>query len=142
MNKSTSAPKIKTSEKALVKSDEREAIFKQLKELFYPFVPPLTVSKDTSTNYELISGKPINYMGVKKDSMYFGALIIQSSYAGLYLMHVYTHPENLNKLGPELRKTLKGKSCFHIKKLDQNLLKQIKQAISDGVKCYKRAGFI
>jgi len=33
---------------------------------------------------------------------------------------------------PELLKLLKGKSCFHIKQLDANLEKQIKEALEKG----------
>lgn len=81
-------------------------------------------------------------MGRKRPEMYFGAAFIQSNYVGLYLMHVYMSKNGLEKLGPELRKTLEGKSCFHIKTLDKNLIKQIEVAVKDDIDCYKKPGFI
>ena len=74
--------------------------------------------------------------------MYFGAAIIQGNYVGLYLMHVYLSADYLKKIANELGRTLKGKSCFHIKKLDDNLIKQIETAVSEGIDCYKKLGFI
>lgn len=81
-------------------------------------------------------------MGRKKPEVYFGAAIIQSNYVGLYLMHVYMNAEYLKKISPELVKTLKGKSCFHIKTLDNNLIKQIEAAVKDGMECYRKLNFI
>jgi hypothetical protein len=57
-------------------------------------------------------------------------------------MHVYISSDYLKKISPDLMKTLKGKSCFHIKALDENLIKQIKTAVKDGMECYKKLNFI
>jgi len=45
-------------------------------------------------------------------------------------------------MGPDLRKLLKGKSCFHIKKLDENLVNQIETALKEGLNYYKMQGAI
>ena len=42
---------------------------------------------------------------------------------------------------PELFSTLKGRSCFHIKKLDKKLLSQIKKSLEMGYKLYKKRGW-
>jgi hypothetical protein len=36
---------------------------------------------------------------------------------------------------------LKGKSCFHIKELDTDLLKEIKKAVDSGYKMYRKKGW-
>ena len=46
-----------------------------------------------------------------------------------------------NKLKPELLKTLKGKTCFHIKKEDPVLLQQIKEALQIGYEYYTSNGW-
>jgi len=122
--------------------DQRLEIFKQLKQILSKYSPPLTAVSDFEGRYELVSKKPTEFMGRKRPEMYFGAAIIQSNYVGLYLMHVYMSADYLKKISPDLMKTLKGKSCFHIKTLDDNLIKQIKTAVKDGMECYRKLNFI
>src|SRR2546423_10945845 len=110
MNRSTSAPKKAVVKKAVIKKDEKPEIFKKLRDIFSAYAPPLSVITDTSTRYELVSNKSVEFMGKKRDNMYFGAVMVQKGFVGFYLMHIYVKPEYVEKLGPELRKLLKGKS--------------------------------
>jgi hypothetical protein len=139
MSKSTSEPKKQSRPKP---TDKQLEIFEKLKEILAKHVPPLTAVESSQRGYELVSKKPVEFLGKKRPEMYFGAVMIQSSYVGLYLMHVYVKPERLNGLAPDLKKLLKGKSCFHIKTLDNSLIKQIEAAVKDGVDCYRKLGFI
>ena len=68
---------------------------------------------------------------------YFASAIIQKGYVGFYFMPVYSTPEMKDLFPPELLSLLKGKSCFHIKKLDKKLLAQVRKALKDGYKLYK-----
>src|SRR4051812_28371995 len=120
MNRSTSTPKKRSQPK---KPENLEGIFMILKAMLARYVPPLTPIYDKPDRYELVSKKPIEFMGVKKEAVCFASTRIQGSFVGLYLMHVYMQPKNLEKLGPRLRKALKGKTCFHIKEIDQELTK-------------------
>lgn len=43
---------------------------------------------------------------------------------------------------PDLLKLLKGKSCFHIKKIDDKLIKQMKKALDIGYNLYNKRGWI
>ena len=45
-------------------------------------------------------------------------------------------------ISAELKKCLKGKSCFHIKKLTPELLEEIKAMIQKGVEVYLKADLI
>lgn len=132
----------KTKERPYMLQDDRLQIFNKLKSILSKYSPPLTATSNFEGRYELVSKKLIEFMGRKKTETYFGAAIIQGNYVGLYLMHVYVSAEYLKKIAPELGKTLKGKSCFHIKKLDENLIKQIETAVKDGIECYKKLNFI
>ena len=142
MSKSTSAPKKETDGKAAAKADERLEIFKRLKLILSRYSPPLTAISDYESRYELVSKKQVTYRGKQVDQVYFGAVIIQSAFVGLYLSAVYDEPANLERIGEDLRKKLKGKSCFHIKKLDDSLALQIEQAVRAGFEYYEREGMI
>lgn len=140
MSKATSAPK--TAAKVSAQAGNRAEVFKALKAVLSKHVPPLLVLSDGGDRYELITSKPFHHKGIRKDNAYFGAIMMKKDYVGLYLMFIYDEPNNTEKLGPELKKTLKGKSCFNIKKLDEILMKQIETALKDGVNYYRKEGAI
>lgn len=142
MSKSTSTPKKETAGKEAGKADERLEIFRKLKLILSRYSPPLTATSDYESRYELVSKKQVTYRSRQVDEVYFGAVIIQSAYVGLYLSAVYDEPANLERIGEELRGKPKGKSCFHIKKLDDRLALQVEQAVKAGFEYYKRKGLI
>lgn len=142
MSKTTSAPKKSTSKKSDVKSDSKTEIFKKIRSAMIGYVPPLTIIKDTEKRFELVSNKSVEFMGKKRDNMYFGAVMIQGGFVGFYLMTIYAQTGLVQKLGPDLKKLLKGKSCFHIKKITPELLEQIKDAMETGIECYRKLNFI
>ncbi len=121
--------------------DNRLEIFKEIKKLLKKYEPPLTATSDFEGRYELVSKKPVEIAGRKKPEIYFAAAIIQSTYVGFYLMSVYAHPEMTKAIPAELLKTLKGKSCFHIKTLDATLKKQIAEALKLSFDFYKKQGW-
>ena len=139
MSKTTSKPKKRPQPES---GDERLKIFHKLKNILLDYVPPMLVVADDAGKFELVTNKEITVRGAIRKNLCFASLIVQSSYVGLYLMHVYARPENIKQLGPELRKALKGKSCFHIPKLDENLCAQIRSALDHGLICYQKMGFI
>lgn len=96
---------------------------------------------DIEGKYDLWVEKEVTVLGKQKSDMYFGGLIIQSNYVGFYLMPIYTNPALKEEIAPELLKTLKGKSCFHMKKDDKELMKQVKKALKTGYAWYKKQGW-
>lgn len=119
-------------------SDKHLEIFDQLKAVLSKYSPPLTATSDVEGRYELVSKKEAELKGRTFKETYFGAVIIQKGFVGLYLMHVYAEPTMLEKIPEDLRKRLKGKSCFHISKLDDKLLKQIEKTVKEGYNYYKK----
>ena len=142
MYKSTSAPKRTDKGHSVVKTDLRAEIFKKLEALASTYAPPLTFQTNQISKCSLISKKPVEYLGRKMPEMYFGAVQIHKGFTALYLMHIYVQPDKVEKLSPNLKKLLKGKSCFHIKHLDSELETAIKKAMDEGIACYKKLGFI
>ncbi len=97
---------------------------------------------NSDTAYDLWNEKVVVIEGRKRKEVYFAGLIIRKDYVGLYYMPVSTEPEIKAMFNPSLLKLLKGKSCFHIKKLDDILLRQISEALVIGFKLYKQNGWV
>src|SRR5215203_5197480 len=80
----------------------------------------------------LISTKEVEIAGRRKSELWFAGLLIQKGYVGFYFMPVYVEHAKKRLLGEELVKTLKGKSCFHIKSANPVIYGQIKEALKLG----------
>lgn len=97
---------------------------------------------NSDSAYDLWSEKEMVIDGRKRNDIYFAGVVIRKDYVGFYYMPVYTSPEMKEIFHPSLLKLLKGKSCFHIKKLDDMLIKQISDALAAGFKLYKQNEWI
>lgn len=117
-------------------------IFKALKALLEPYRPPLAAKVEDERRFELWSVKDLVIEGRKRSEVFFASAIIQKGYVGFYFMPVYTAPEMTSLFRPELLSRLKGKSCFHIKRLDALLLEQIRAALQDGYALYQKRGWV
>ncbi len=98
---------------------------------------------DIQGRYELWSEKPGMFLHDKmRNEIGFVGLILQSSYVGFYYTPVYMNSDEVrSKLAPELLKHLKGKGCFHIKAVDNELLEQIREVMKVGYEEYKKNGW-
>lgn len=118
-------------------------IFEELKALLLPYEKGSIVLRGgTGGQLMLVSEKEVVIDGRKKQEMYFAGLLIQKGYVGFYFMPVYVEAEQKALFAPELMKLLKGKSCFHIKKWDDTLKKQVKDALKKGYEVYKEKGWV
>lgn len=122
--------------------DRREEIFRQIRGLLKRYEPPFIAKSDFGSRYELWSSKEVEIAGRKRKEVFFSAVIIQNSYVGFYYMPVYAKSDLKEVFGKELLATLKGKSCFHITKLDRKLTSQIRQALAIGYKLYEKNGWV
>jgi hypothetical protein len=117
-------------------------IFNIIKKLMKKYENPLVPKMDMDSRYELWSVKNVVIEGRKRKEIYFAGIIIQSNYVGFYYMPVYVETDIKNMFETDLLKLLKGKSCFHIKKIDEVLEKQIADALEQGYLLYKKRGWI
>ncbi|WP_316820169.1 hypothetical protein [Pedobacter gandavensis] len=97
---------------------------------------------NSDTAYELWTEKEVLVQGKKRLGWFFASVVILKNDVGFYFMPVYVEPEMKTTFDPKLLKHLKGKSCFHIKKLDFDLLSMIESALADGFKLYKEKGWV
>jgi hypothetical protein len=106
-----------------------------------PFAARTGVVRD-KRDLHLWSEKEVEVAGRKRDEVSFAALIAQKGYVGFYFMPVYAEPEREALFAPELLALLKGKSCFHVKRLDDALLAQVDDALARGFELYRERGWV
>ncbi len=122
--------------------DNLTQIFNSLRPLLQHYQPPFVSKQDTERYYDLWSFKDLVIEGRKRKEVFFAGLIIQKSYVGFYYMPVYAEPEVKQLFKPELLRLLKGKSCFHIRKLTPELLNQVEEALAQGYQMYQERGWV
>lgn len=89
----------------------------------------------------LVSEKKLVISGREKPELWFASALIQKGYVGFYFTPA-CEPQFLPLLHPDLRRCLKGKTCFHIKKADAQMLQHIEEALKAGYNSYKQRGWI
>jgi hypothetical protein len=120
--------------------DQLKTLFDTLKPLLQAYQPPLIPKTDDERYFDLWSPKPVVIDGRKRKEIFFAGLIIQKDYVGF--MPIYAETDLKPVFKPELLRLLKGKSCFHIKKLDEELLRQIEAALKVGYELYQQRGWV
>jgi hypothetical protein len=125
-----------------MKQDELVGIFTELKGMLKEYESKLEPKFDLDSKYDLWSFKDLEISGRKRKEVSFATIIIQSSYVGLYYMPIYTDTDLADVFEPELLATLKGKSCFHIRKLDPKMREQIEHALRTGYELYEKRGWV
>jgi hypothetical protein len=93
-------------------------------------------------DYQLWSERPVEIEGRKRKEVYFAGLIAQKGYVGFYFMPVYTHADQKQLFAPELLALLKGKSCFHVRRLDEALERHVEAALARGFELYRERGWV
>lgn len=114
-----------------------------LKQIFNAYLPVLKefekgfgIKGDQIKSYNLYGTKNFIFNGKKMNEMFFAGLTIQKNFVGFYFMPIYCYPEKFSDLSPDLKKALKGKSCFHLKKIDPELMKSMKSILNKGHRIY------
>jgi hypothetical protein len=121
---------------------ELKPIFDKLRKLVSSYEKGNFRSKaDKPGHYELYYDKEVEVAGRKYPELSFASVLIQKGYVGFYFFPIYVDEGFKKKVGAGLLKTLKGKTCFHIKNDDKTLFDQVKQALSDGYEEYKKNGW-
>jgi hypothetical protein len=126
-------------------TQDLDEIFDRIEVSLRRCVPPLAVRTGTvrgKRDLHLWSEKEVEVAGRKRDDVFFAGAIVQKGYVGFYFMPVYTDSERRDLFAPELLALLKGKSCFHVRRLDDELLATIDDALERGMGLYRRRGWI
>jgi hypothetical protein len=141
--KAAARAKIKRKTPAGVKSsavEQREfaAAFDGLKRVITAFAPELWVSTDEPQKYYLVT-KSHSWKG---GPMFFGAVVMGKAYVSYHLMALYSCPELLRLISPELKKRMQGKSCFNFKAPDEALFAELGELTRAGLEKYRAKNWL
>jgi hypothetical protein len=118
-------------------------IFEEIKKMLTPYEKgTMKLFGGSDGKVALVSKKPVEILGRKRDELWFASALVQKGYVGFYYMPVYADPSIKKLIKPELLKCLKGKACFYIKKPDKEIFSQIKEALAIGHKEWHQRGWI
>lgn len=98
--------------------------------------PTLRVRKNKPDLLEMCGTKEAMQGKQKVDGFYFASIMPKAKDIRFYFFPLYTHVDRF-KLSPDLQKMLKGKTCFHIKQLNEDLKTEIRTMIETGVKIFQ-----
>ncbi len=124
-----------------------ESVYEELVEMMLRHAPPfrtdIACMSGGKKSFQLTVPKSVAIPGAyggKPVDLQMAATILQKDFVGFYLMCIYMN-DAMKKLSPALLKLLKGKTCFHVKKLDDGLRKDIAAALELGEKAYRERGW-
>ncbi|MBR9860467.1 hypothetical protein GYB22_06900 [bacterium] len=110
-------------------------LFKELSDILKEQIPPLRIRKESDESMEVCGTKERMQGKQKVDGYYFASLVQKPKDVRLYFFPIYTHVDHFS-LTADLKKFLKGKSCFHVKNLDPELKKEIQEMVKKGIELY------
>jgi len=119
------------------KAKDFAAVFVALRQILGDHGKQLAVQTDKPGNYHTVvpsvlhRGKPIYFAGVRTGK----------NYVSYHLMAVYTSPELLKGMSPELKKRMQGKSCFNFKAIDRGCFAELHRLTAAGLKKFKSEEF-
>ena len=102
--------------------------FQKLKAILQPYAQRLVVVHDTSEKYYLDTPHVMK----NKHRLFFGAVRTGKNYVSFHLMPVYGCAALREKMSPELKKRMQGKSCFNFTTPDEKLFKELAKLAKAG----------
>ncbi|MCO5201859.1 MAG: hypothetical protein M9925_09200 [Chloroflexi bacterium] len=115
-----------------------EATFQALRELLVPFVSQLELEADDAAQYSLDT----THVQSNRKRLFFGAVRQASRYVSYHLMPVYTDPDLLDGISPQLRKRMQGKSCFNLREPDRELIDELRELTASAFERYREKGYL
>jgi hypothetical protein len=129
--------------------DSLEGVYEELVKILQRHAPPFRSNVPCMAvgkrSFQLTVPKPVAIPGAyggKPVDLQMAAAMLQQGYVGFFLMCMYMHGAAKKKLSPALLKLLKGKTCFHVKTLDDGLRKDIEAALEMSTKVYRERGWL
>jgi hypothetical protein len=99
-------------------------------------------AKKKKPGYHLYGKKEVSLFGKKPQKIYIAGVIQQKNYVSFYFSPIYSHPDEFKNISPNLKNTLKGKSCFNINNLAPQILKELEKLLERGIEKYKEIKWI
>ncbi len=104
------------------------AVDRRLRQILEPLRSRFVVTKDGPEGMTVeipgLEGKPWGYIaGVRPGK----------SYVSFHLMSVYSSPELMASMSPELRRRMQGKPCFNFTRIDEALFSELARLTEAGL---------
>jgi hypothetical protein len=101
---------------------------RRLRQILEPLRSRFAVTKDGPAGLAIeipgLEGKPWGYIaGVRPGK----------SYVSFYLMSIYSSPELMASMSPELRRRMQGKACFNFTRVDEPLFAELARLTETGL---------
>lgn len=130
--------------------DKLEKIFAEIKDILEKHSKNFLVTekylnskaKMEKPEYHLYGNDEVSLFGKKPQHTYIAGVIQQKNYVSFYFSPIYSHPDEFNNVNPDLKKFLKGKSCFNINKTNLVILNEIETLLKKGINKYKEIEWI
>lgn len=127
-----------------------EKIFLELKKILEKHSDPFLIeekyigsqAKQKKPAFHLYGSKEVSLFGKKPQPTYIAGVIQQKKYVSFYFSPIYSHPDSFKQISIDLKKFLKGKSCFNINKTTPHLLREIEEILKMGIVKYKEIDWI
>lgn len=100
------------------------------------------ITSDTHEKFEVTGTKPAMQGKKKVDGFYFSTVIRKAKDCRFYFFPAYTHKEELGEIPSSINKMLKGKSCFHIKYIDEEVESDLRQMVERAVEAYQKSDLL
>ena len=110
------------------KNTDFDSTFTQLKEVLATYAGKLIVIADSPDYYALET----HHVMKNKHRLYFAGVRRGKAYVSFHLMPVYACPELVEKISPDLKKRMQGKSCFNFTAPDDKLFNELRKLTKAG----------
>jgi hypothetical protein len=120
---------------------ELVVIFDNIKKMMEPYHKKrsLILHAEKPSQANLVSHKPVTIEGRERNELWFVSALVQKGYVGFYCQPQDEMKEHFSKA---FVKSLKGKSCFHIRENTPEIMGDIKKAIKLGYEAYLEKGLL
>lgn len=116
---------------------ELQSVFTQLSSILRPYAARLEIKTDSQTELYVDT----RYIMKNRKPLFFGAVQIKKNYVTFHLMPVYVQPDLLDSVSSDLKRRMKGKSCFHFTAIDTKLFRELAGLAKAGYASYQEQGY-
>ncbi len=120
--------------RAKAQANDFAAVFRDLRAILQPYEKQARVAADTPVFYSIETREPI----LRGKPMFFAAVRAGKAYVSFHLMPLYSNPDMRNRISPELRKRMQGKSCFNFTRSDPQGFAELARLTKEGWALYQK----
>ncbi|RJP60641.1 MAG: hypothetical protein C4543_04800 [Ignavibacteriales bacterium] len=120
----------------MTSTNDFKIIFDRLKENFNKYDKELNVLKDEKENYSLEGFFSERF----KKNLWFGGVEVKKNYVSYHLMPIYMYKDIVKNIPKNLKKHMRGKSCFNFKSYDESLFAEMEKFTDLCFREFKKRG--